>query len=170
MQVDKDSEAHKDDERFRPGNACSPWKGTPTRKAIAKDNSRAQAKLQKLRMSASGTARLPHCDRPCSDAAPHGAIVEAQVRACAPVVLGSRKSPRCKRLASDFLEPRRRGWADVRRPLPSLETQPMPARSQVRTPRFAPCHSTARKLALRSELKKLFKAMYAEFHSHTKRG
>jgi len=81
---------------------------------IWNDHSCAQAKLQKLRMSASGTAPLPHFDRPWS----------AEVTPA---------------LASDFLEPRRRGWADVRRPLPSLETQPMHARSQVRTPRFAPC-------------------------------
>ncbi len=156
--VDIASEAHKDDERFvRPGTVCSPWKGTPTRKAIAKDNSRAQAKLQKLRTSASGTARLPHCGRPWPDAAPHGAIVEAQVRACAPIELGSRKS--CDSnppLASDFLEPRRRGWGDVRRSLPSLEMQPMHARSQVSsTPRL---HHVLYHWQLRSKLKNLIKA------------
>ncbi len=157
MQVDKDSEAHKDDEGFaRPRTVCSPWKGTPTRKAIAKDNSRAQAKLQKLRMSASGTARLPHCDRPWSDAAPHGAIVEAQVRACAPIELGSRKSrDSTPLLASEFLEPRRRGWGDVRRSLPSLETQPMHARSQVSTPRL---HHVLYHWQLRSKLKNLINA------------
>jgi hypothetical protein len=89
---------------------------------------------------------------PWSAAAPHEAL-------CTKLSNGGRRAPfvspctctstsacapRCRTpaLASDFLEPRRRGWADVMRPLPSLETQPMHARSQVRNPRFAPCHPT----------------------------